>query len=110
MSHALSTCSICSAKKAVHMLQEEDRKELSLRAIVGLSPESQEQVVGAAGQAEDKYKQAGHAAADQAEQGADAATAQVSTVFAGVKKYKTWYGPCAISLVDTQQLEALLSF
>ena len=60
------------------ILQEEDRKELSLRAIVGLSPEQQGQIEDAAGQAEDKYKQAGHAAADQAEQGADAATAQVN--------------------------------
>lgn len=58
--------------------QEEDRKELSLRAIVGLSPEQQGQIEDAAGQAEDKYRQAGHAAADQAEQGADAATAQVN--------------------------------
>ena len=58
--------------------QEEDRKELSLRAIIGLSPEQQDQMVGAAGQAEGQYQQAGHAAAGKAEQGADAATAQVS--------------------------------
>lgn len=70
---------LATATNKACTIQEEDRKELSLRAIVGLSPEAQEQVVGAAGQAEDKYRQAGHAAADQAEQGADAATAKVSS-------------------------------
>lgn len=59
-------------------LQEADRKELSLRAIIGLSPEQQGQIVGAAGQAEGQYQQAGHAVAGKAEEGAEAATAQVS--------------------------------
>ena len=58
-------------------VQEEDRKELSLRAIVGLTPEEQDKAVGAAAAAEDQYKQAGHAAADQAEAGADKFTEQV---------------------------------
>ena len=57
--------------------QEEDRKELSLRAIVGLSPEQQDQAVGAAASAEQQYKKAGHAAADQAEAGAEKLTEQV---------------------------------
>lgn len=64
-------------RQPVGWLQEEDRKELSLRAIIGMTPEEQEKAVGAAADAEQKYKQAGHAAADQAEAGVDKATAQV---------------------------------
>ncbi len=62
-----------------HWSQEEDRKELSLRAIVGLTPEEQDKAVGAAASAEEQYKQAGHAAADQAEAGADKLTQQVGS-------------------------------
>ena len=58
-------------------VQEEDRKELSLRAIIGLTPEEQDKAVGAAASAEDQYRQAGHAAADQAEAGAEKFTEQV---------------------------------
>ena len=58
-------------------MQEEDRKELSLRAIIGLTPEEQDAAVGAAADAEQQYKQAGRAAADQAEAGVDRAAQQV---------------------------------
>ena len=64
-------------QQCVWWLQEEDRKELSLRAIIGLTPEEQDRAVGAAADAEQQYKQAGHAAADQAEAGVDQATQQV---------------------------------
>lgn len=58
-------------------MKEEDRKELSLRAIIGLTPEEQDKAVGAAASAEEQYKQAGHAGAAQAEAGADKFTEQV---------------------------------
>ena len=58
-------------------MKEEDRKELSLRAIIGLTPEEQDRAVGAAASAEDQYRQAGHAGAAQAEAGADRFTEQV---------------------------------